>query len=248
MQRLTLPDGIELAYRHSAGEAPTVVFLPGFRSDMTGTKASFLEEHCRAMRRGYLRFDYRGHGASSGRFEDCCIGDWKVDALAMLDQVVRGPALLVGSSMGGWIALLCARDRVDQVRGLVLLAPAPDFTERLIWKRLDEAGRRRLLEEGMIREPSPYGEPVPITHHLIEEGRSHLLLDDGPIPIRCPVHILHGQQDEEVPFQLSLELAEKLETPQVTVELVKDGDHRLSRPEDLRRLARVVDEIWDLVR
>ena len=248
MRRLSLPDGTELAYVLTPGESPTVVFLPGFLSDMTGTKASFLEEHCRAMRRAYLRFDYRGHGASSGRFEDCCIGDWKVDALAMLDRIVGGPALLVGSSMGGWIALLCARDRPEQVKGLVLIAPAPDFTERLVWQRLDEATRRRLVEEGVIREPSPYGEPVTITHHLVEEGRSHLLLDDGPVPVRCPVHILHGQRDEEVPFELSLELARKLETPHVTVELVKDGDHRLSRPEDLRRLARILDEMWDLVR
>ncbi len=246
MPELSLDAGIRLAYERRPGRPPMVVFLPGFRSDMEGTKALFLEAHCEKRGQAYLRFDYRGHGRSSGSFADFTIGQALEDSLAVLDRLVEGPAVLVGSSMGGWVALLAARERPEQVRGLVLVAPAPDFTERLMWQAWDAEKRARLLQEGMIHEPSDYEEPVPITRKLIEDGRRHLLLDRGAIPIRCPVHILHGQQDEAVPWELSLELAAKLETPHVTVELVKDGDHRMSEPPQLARLAAALDRILEV--
>ncbi len=246
MPRLSLDAGNHLAYERRAGKPPTVLFLPGFRSDMEGTKALFLDAACAERGRACLRFDYRGHGRSSGRFEDFTIGQALEDTLAVLDRLVEGPVVLVGSSMGGWVALLAARDRPERLRGLVLVAPAPDFTERLMWRAWDEEKRARLLEEGVIHEPSDYEEPVPITRKLIEDGRRHLLLEAARIPVRCPVHILHGQRDEAVPWELSLELAAKLETPHVTVELVKDGDHRLSEPADLGRLAAALDRILEV--
>ncbi len=246
MPELSLDAGIRLAYRHRPGTAPTVIFLPGFRSDMEGTKALHLDAHCGRRGRSYLRFDYRGHGRSSGSFEEFTIGRAKEDALAVLDRLVEGPAVLVGSSMGGWVALLVARERPERVRGLVLVAPAPDFTERLMWRIWDEEKRARLLAEGVIYEPSDYEEPVPITRALIEDGRRHLLLEGASLPVRCPVHVIHGQRDEAVPWELSLELAAKLETPHVTVELVKEGDHRLSEPVHLARLAAALDRILEV--
>lgn len=234
--RLPFGDGQWLAFERLAGRPPTVVFLPGYRSDMTGTKASHLHAVCRRLGQAYLRFDYRGHGQSSGRFDDGTIGGWLEDALAMLDRVVKGPVLLVGSSMGGWIALLAARARPRQICALLLVAPAPDFTERLLWRRFDPTTRERLLREGVIHEPSDYGEPYPFTRALIEEGRRHLLLEGEALEIACPVHILHGRRDADVPLALALELAGKLESPHVTLEILGDGDHRLSRPQDLARL------------
>lgn len=241
--RLELADGHWLAYDRLAGRAPTVVFLPGYRSDMSGTKASFLHEVCARRGQAYLRFDYRGHGRSSGRFEEGTIGSWLDDALAVLDRVVGGPFVLVGSSMGGWIALLAGLRRSDRLRGLLLVAPAADFTERLLWQRFDPATRERLLREGVIHEPSDYGEPYPFTRALIEEGRRHLLLDRGEIALPCPVAILHGRRDADVPLALSLELVARLEVPEVRLEVVGDGDHRLSRPKDLARLEAALDHL-----
>ena len=246
MPELSRDGGIRIAYERRPGTPPTVVFLPGFRSDMEGTKAFHLDAHCERCGRAYLRFDYRGHGRSSGRFETFTIGGAKEDTLAVLDELVEGPAVLVGSSMGGWVALLAAIARPERVRGLVLVAPAPDFTERLMWRAWDAAKRARLEREGMVFEPSDYEEPVPITRALIEDGRRHLLLEAATVPVRCPVHILHGQRDEAVPWELSLELAAKLETPHVTVELVKEGDHRMSEPAQLARLAHALDRILEV--
>ncbi len=246
MPELSRDGGIRIAYERRPGTPPTVVFLPGFRSDMEGTKALHLDAHCGRCGRAYLRFDYRGHGRSSGRFETFTIGGAKEDTLAVLDELVEGPAVLVGSSMGGWVALLAAIARPERVRGLVLVAPAPDFTERLMWRAWDAAKRARLEREGVVFEPSDYEEPVPITRALIEDGRRHLLLEAATVPIRCPVHILHGQRDEAVPWELSLELAAKLETPHVTVELVKEGDHRMSEPAQLARLAHALDRILEV--
>ena len=239
-------DAPPLAYCPTPGTQPTVVFLTGFRSDMTGGKALHLEAHSQRLGRAFLRFDYRGHGASGGRFEDGCIGDWYADALAILDHVVTGPVVLVGSSMGGWIMLLVAMARPERVRGLVGLAPAPDFTRDLIAPRLTPPQKAALHRDGRFLAPSDYGDPVPITRRLLEDGERHLVLD-RPIPFRGPVHLLHGQQDPDVPWQTSLRLAACLESAAVTVELVKDGDHRLSRDEDLRRIAAAVDRVLDQV-
>lgn len=239
-----LATGERLAYVRTPGRPPTVMFLTGFRSDMTGGKALHLERHCAARGQAFVRFDYRGHGASSGRFEDGTIGDWRDDALTILDRVVQGPAVLVGSSMGGWIMLLAALARSEQVRGLVGIAAAPDFTADLIRPGLAPHHRTVLARDGVFYAPSAYGEPTPITGRLLDDGDRHLVLR-GTLPLRCPVHLLHGQQDPDVPWTTSLRLAAALESPAVTVELVKDGDHRLSREEDLKRIADALDRVLD---
>ncbi len=229
-----------IAYRAMAGSAPGVMFCGGFMSDMTGTKATALEAHCRRTGRAFVRFDYSGHGASGGAFRDGSIGAWRDDALAVLDRVASGPQILVGSSMGGWIVLLLALARPERVAGLVGVAAAPDFTEDLIWSTLDDEGRRTLAETGEIVMPCDYGDdPYPITMGLIEEGRDHLLLGE-PIGLRCPIHLLQGMRDEDVPWRTALRIAEQVESDSVVVELIKDGDHRLSRDEDLARLTAAV--------
>ncbi len=237
--RLDRGDGVSLAARPLPGRSPTVVFLPGFRSDMEGDKASDLARRCAASGQAMLRFDYSGHGASGGRFEDGTISRWTEDALAAIDRLTAGPLILVGSSMGGWIALLVALARPHRVGGLIGLAAAPDFTERLMWDAMAPPERAQLLAEGVLMLPSAYGPPTPITRALIEDGRGHLLLD-GPIPITAPVRLLHGQADPDVPWETSLRLADRLTGADVRVILVKDGDHRLSRPADLALLGEVL--------
>ena len=232
-----------IAYRTVEGAGPGVMFLGGFMSDMTGTKATALEAHCRQAGRAFVRFDYSGHGESGGAFRDGTIGAWRDDALAVLDEVAGGPQILVGSSMGGWIMLLVALARPERVAGLVGVAAAPDFTEDLIWSTLDDEGRQRLTETGEIVMPCDYDEePYPITMGLIEEGRSHLLLR-APIPLDCPMHLLQGMVDEDVPWRTALRVAELVESGGVVVELVKDGDHRLSRDQDLERVCVAVDTV-----
>ena len=240
---LARDDGETLAYRRSAGRSPGVVFLGGFKSDMTGAKAGALEAHCRAAGRAFVRFDYLGHGASSGAFTDGTIGRWADDAVAVLDLLTDGPQVLVGSSMGGWLMVLAALARPARVRALVGVAAAPDFTQRLMWDRFTEAQRRALETNGSLRLPSDYGDdPYPITRRLIEEGRRHLVLD-APIGFAGPVRLLHGMADADVPWRASVDLADRLTGGDVLVALVKGGDHRLSTPEDLARLARAVDEV-----
>jgi pimeloyl-ACP methyl ester carboxylesterase len=246
MERLARGSGEWVAYERHPGRTPEVLFLGGFASDMTGTKALRLDAHCRARGQAFTRFDYRGHGASSGQFTDGTIGEWAADALAVLDRVVEGPALLVGSSMGGWIMLLVALARPERVKGLIGIAAAPDFTERLMKDAMTAEEAATLARDGVLLQPSEYGAPLPITARLLDEGRDHLVLDQ-PIPIGCPVHLLHGQADPDVPFELALELADRLESRAVTLELVKDGDHRLSREADLRRLTAALDRIVEAV-
>jgi pimeloyl-ACP methyl ester carboxylesterase len=246
MERLARGSGEWVAYERHPGRTPEVLFLGGFASDMTGTKALRLEAHCRARGQAFTRFDYRGHGASSGQFTDGTIGEWAADALAVLDRVVEGPALLVGSSMGGWIMLLLALARPERVKGLIGIAAAPDFTERLMKDAMTPEEAATLARDGVLLQPSEYGAPLPITARLLDEGRDHLVLDQ-PIPIGCPVHLLHGQADPDVPFELALELADRLESRAVTLELVKDGDHRLSREADLRRLTAALDRMVEAV-
>ena len=213
---------------------------------MAGTKATFLDDVCAARGLPYVRFDYSGHGVSGGRFEDGTIGAWAEDAIAVIDHVADGPLILVGSSMGGWLMLLAALARPERVAGLIGLAPAPDFTEALIWNRLAAEAREQLMRDGRLAQPSAYAdEPTVITRGLIEEGRRHLLLS-APIGIRCPVRLLHGMADPDVPHRLSLDLAERLVSSDVRVTLIKDGDHRLSRAEDLALLGATIDELMDL--
>lgn len=233
------PNG-RIAYVASPGRPPTVLFLGGLKSDMTGTKATFLDAWCRARGQAFLRFDYTGHGASAGRFEDGTIGTWTADALAVLDRLTEGKVVLVGSSMGGWVMLNAALARPDRVAALVGIAAAPDFTEDLLWDRWDEEARATLLIHGVVIEPNPYDAAgYPYTRALIEDGRRHLRLR-APIPLACPVRLLHGQQDDAVPWQTSLRLADRLAGGDVQVTLLKDGDHRLSREADLSLLARTL--------
>jgi pimeloyl-ACP methyl ester carboxylesterase len=242
-QSLTRPQGATIAYHRCGGTAPGVVFLGGFRSDMTGAKALFLEDYCRRRRRAYVRFDYFGHGQSSGDFADGTIGRWRDDAIAVIDSLTEGPQLLVGSSMGGWIMVLAALARPERVHALVGIAAAPDFTKDLLPRRLDAAQRRELRENGRVILPSDYDPAGYLyTNALVEDGNRNLVLRE-PIPLACPVRLLHGIADESVPWRQSLHLAEQLVSTEVTVTLIKDGDHRLSRDADLARLARVIDSL-----
>ncbi len=236
-------DGVELAWRRRAGRGPGVMFLGGFNSDMTGTKAEELSAFCAAENRAFLRFDYSGHGASGGRFEDGTIGRWAEDAACAFDRLTEGPQVLVGSSMGGWMALLLALRRPERVAALVGIAAAPDFTA-LIVETLPAGAREAIAREGVWRRPSEYGDPYPITRALLEEGERHMLLrGGGPIPISAPVRLLHGQRDPDVPWELSLRVAEAVAGEDVQVVLVKDGDHRLSRPQDLALLRRTLSAL-----
>ena len=255
--RLTHPKHIDvglgaaartLAYRQRQGsEARSgVVWLGGFRSDMLATKAEALDGFCEANQRCFVRFDYSGHGESSGDFRDGTISRWLEDARAIVDATTHGAQILVGSSMGGWLALLLARDLAAAGRslaGLVLIAPAVDFTEALLWKGLDAEARHTIEAEGVYLRPSAYApEPVPITRGLIEDGRRHLLLG-GVIRSHAPVHILQGMLDADVPWRHAMTLVEHFAADPVVVTLIKDGDHRLSRPQDIKRLIAAVEGI-----
>ena len=223
------------------------MFLGGFMSDMTGTKAMALETFCRDQGQAFVRFDYTGHGQSSGKFIDGTIGSWAKDAQAVLDTVAKGPQILVGSSMGGWIMLLVARARPERIAGMVGIAAAPDFTEDLLGNWTTAEHRAALERDGVCYLPDDQGEPsYPITRALIEDGRNQLVLR-GEIPIRCPVVLVHGMKDLEVPFDTSIKLAGRLAASDVTVTLVKDGDHRMSDPPFLEHvfagLERVLSKI-----
>ena len=226
-------DGVPLAWRRLSGRGPGVVFLGGFNSDMTGSKAEFLAGWCEARGTPFLRFDYSGHGASGGRFVDGTIGRWAEDAARVVAALTDGPQVLVGSSMGGWIALLLARRMA--IRALVGIAPAPDFTEDLMWPEFTPDQRAMIERDGVWHRPSAYGDPYPITRALIEDGRNHLLLR-APIALEAPVRILQGQQDPDVPWRHALRIAEAVKGGDVRIHLIKDGDHRLSRPQDLALL------------
>ena len=240
---LTRPDGATIAYRRVAGKGPTVVFLGGFKSDMTGTKATALDAHCRAEGRAFLRFDYFGHGASSGDFRQGTIGRWADDALAAIDILTDGPLVLVGSSMGGWIMLLAALARPERIKALIGVAPAPDFTEDLMWPSFSPEVRAEIETKGEYARPSAYGpDPYPITRRLIEDGRKRLVMRQA-VRLDVPVRILQGMRDPDVPWRHALKLIEALKSKDVVLELIKDGDHRLSEPADIARLLRTVDEL-----
>jgi len=233
---LTREDGATIAYHRRVGRAPGIVFLGGFMSDMSGTKATALDTWCRARGQSFLRFDYFGHGDSSGDFADATIGRWKEDALAVFDKLTDGPQVLIGSSLGGWLMLLLAQARPGRVKALIGIAAAADATEDLMWAQFPEEVRARIRGDGWARIPSTYGEQgYLITSKLIEDGRQHLVMR-GTIPLACPVRLLHGMRDDEVPWQRSLDLAQHLAGDDVRVLLIKDGDHRLSREQDLELL------------
>jgi pimeloyl-ACP methyl ester carboxylesterase len=235
-------DGERLAWRRTDGAGPTVVWLGGFHSDMGGTKAQALADWAMAGGRAYLRFDYFGHGESSGDFAHGTITRWRADVLAVIDELIEGPLILVGSSMGGWLACLAAMARPQRIAGLVLVAPAADFTERLIWPALDAAARKAIETDGFWLRPSAYEDPYPITRELIEDGARWSILP-GPLAITAPVRVLQGGADPDVPCRHALELVQAIEGDDVVFTLIRDGDHRLSRPADLQRLIGAVEEL-----
>ena len=239
---LERPDGAKIAWRHVAGAGPTVVWLGGFRSDMAGAKAQALADWALASGRAYVRFDYFGHGESSGDFADGTITRWREDALAVLDELVEDQAVLVGSSMGGWISCLAAAAVPERIKALVLIAPAPDFTEKLMAPEMTEADRAELAQTGVWLRPSDYGEPYPITRELLEDGARWSILPE-PVNVHAPVRILQGGADPDVPWRHALELAQALRSQDVVFTLIKDGDHRLSRPQDIARLIEALDEV-----
>lgn len=246
IQMLGREDGHSVAFMRQAGALPGLVFVGGFRSDMTGTKADFLADYAGKRGHAYLRFDPLGHGASSGRFEDGTISRWRDDLLAVLDRQSEGPQILVGSSMGAWLCCLAIAARPDRIAGFTAIAPAPDFTERLIRPALSPEQSAALARDGLVTLPSAYGEPTPITRALLADGVRNTVLP-GPIHVPGPVRILHGLADPDVPWQLGIKLAEACESPDVTVTLVKDGDHRLSRAPDLARLAATLDGLIEAI-
>ncbi len=240
----------KLAVRRRSGVTPGLLWLGGFKSDMGGTKAVALDRWAAAHQRHCVRFDYSGHGESDGKFTDGTISRWLDESIAVFDAYCHGPQVLVGSSMGAWLALLLARElrRREPPHGrlspaaLVLIAPAVDFTEELMWKRFPAPVKRKLESEGVWERPSQYSsEPYPITASLIEDGRRHLLLG-GLIETGCPVRILQGVADPDVPWRHAVELVSRLAQDDVVLSLIKDGDHRLSRPEDIERLIGAVSE------
>lgn len=237
--------GQRLAYRKSGGAPghPRLVWFSGFNSDMAGGKVLALEAWAAERSIPFLAFDYSGHGLSEGVFEDGTISGWRQDCLTIINELTGDdPLVLVGSSMGGWMALLTALARTDRVVGMTLIAPAPDFTQKLMWAGFDEDVKRQIMEEGVWLRPSDYGDPYPITRALIEDGKQWQIMD-GEIALRCPVRILQGLLDDAVPWEHSLSLVSKLQSEDVTYTLVKDGDHRLSRDQDIARLLQTVGEL-----
>jgi pimeloyl-ACP methyl ester carboxylesterase len=249
---LHIGDGAErraIAVRAQAGAAPGLFWLGGYKSDMKGTKAAALADWAAEASRACVRFDYSGHGESEGAFTDGTIGRWLADGLAVFDACCEGPQILIGSSMGGWLALLLTRELkwrgyngAAAIAGMVLIAPAVDFTEELMWKRFTPEIKRELEDNGVWARPSQYSpEPYLVTRRLIEEGREHLLLG-SLIETGCPVRILQGVEDPDVPWRHAVELTSRLASDDVVLTLVKDGDHRLSRPEDIERMIAAVKE------
>ena len=242
--------GRRIAVRARAGSGPGLFWLGGFKSDMRGTKALALDAWAAEHGRACIRFDYSGHGESGGAFVDGTIGRWLEEGVAVFEQFCRGPQVVIGSSMGGWMALLLARAIAQReaagaaLAGLVLIAPAPDFTEQLMWNAFSDEVREEIRTKGVWMRPSEYGDgaPYPITRALIEEGRNHLLLGSA-IEVGCPVRILQGAQDPDVPWQHAFALAHRLPAEDVVLTMIQDGDHRLSRPQDIARIVAAVAEM-----
>jgi alpha-beta hydrolase superfamily lysophospholipase len=233
-----------IAFRLAEGNSPALLWLPGFLSDMASTKAASVAEWAAAAGLGMMRLDYSGHGLSDGDLRQAAIGDWLEESFAMWQRMGGGPRIIIGSSMGGWLALLLARHlaltgRAKELAGLVLIAPAFDMTEALMWRELPQAAKDEVERNGVTFVPSAYADPYPITKRLIEEGRSHLL-EGKPFDPGCPVRILQGMRDANVPWRHALALVDLLSGADVELTLVKNGDHRLSEPQDLRRLSATI--------
>ncbi|NDR59127.1 alpha/beta fold hydrolase [Aliiruegeria sabulilitoris] len=241
-QFLTTPQGRRIAYHQSAGEGPTVMFCHGLRSDMEGTKALYLEEWARAQCRAFIRFDCSGHGKSSGAFEEGCIGDWAEDAAAVMTGLVDGKVVLVGSSMGGWLSLLMARDLSERLAGLVTIAAAPDFTEDGFWAEFSEAQRAEVMEAGQVSLPSDYGDPLIVTRRIIEDGRERLVLR-SPLPLPFPTRFLQGTADADVDPSVALRLLDHATGDDIRLTLVKGADHRFSEPDELSLIVTAVEEV-----
>jgi pimeloyl-ACP methyl ester carboxylesterase len=239
---LTTTQNRRIAYHQIAGRGPGIVFLGGFKSDMEGTKALYLETIAKDQGRAFLRFDYSGHGQSSEAFTDGCIGDWAQDATEVILRLTNGPQVLVGSSMGGWIALLVARAHPEKLAGLVTIAAAPDFTEDSMWDGFSPAQRGELVSDGQVALPSGYGEPYIITRRLIEDGRDHLVLR-SPLHVSVPVRMLQGTADRDVPQSVALRLLDHLDGPDVRLILVAGADHRFSEPQTLELIGTTMAEV-----
>jgi len=240
---LSLADS-RIAYQRQVGEkkSPGILFLGGYVSDMTGSKATFLSAQAKKKRKSFLRFDYRGHGRSSGDFFEMTIGDWLQDALAVFDKLTAGPQIIVGSSMGGWMGLLLAKARPKRIKAFIGVAAAPDFTEDLVWKRLSPSARKKIQQTGVHYESDAFrGHKVPFTMKLIKEGRKHLVLR-SPLRLPCPVRLLQGMKDPDVPWEYAPHIAKKLLADDIRVTLIKDGGHSLSEPENLRLLWHTIEE------
>lgn len=231
----------KLAYAYTEGDGPCIVFLPGYRSDMDGSKAVHLEQWAASTGRSFLRLDYSGHGNSGGVFEDGCIGDWAADAALVIKEVVTGPLILVGSSMGGWVACILAK-RLSQTVGFVGIAAAPDFTEEEFWAGFNAIERRQVMEEGHLEMPSLYEDPYWVTKKLIEDGRDHLVLRT-PLNMPWPVRLLQGTEDEAVARDTALKLLDHIESDDLRLTLVKGADHRFSSPACLALIERILSEI-----
>lgn len=241
LQYLDTPRSRRLAYVKSDASGPTIVFLGGYKSDMSGTKAVWLEDWCRARGQAYLRFDYSGHGQSSGAFEEGCIGDWAEDAEAVIKATCNGPLVLVGSSMGGWISLLLTQ-RLKNIVGLVTIAAAPDFTEDGFWAGFSDQIRTQILEQGYYDMPSDYGAPYRVTRRLIEDGRDHLVLR-APLPLPFPVRCLQGTADAAVTRDTALRLLDHADSPDMALTLLKGADHSFSAPDCLPLIAGAIEEV-----
>ena len=241
-QILTRENGTSIACNKLEGDPPGLIFMSGFMSDMNGSKALALEQHCQERGLAFLRFDYMGHGNSSGNFADGTIGLWAQNALTAFDELTEGPQIIIGSSMGGWMMILTAVSRPERVAGLVGIAAAPDFTEDLLPKQLTEIQLSKIQEDGFVVIPSEYEIPYTITKNLLDDGTQHLVLRNE-IPLDCPVRLLHGLEDTSVPWETALKIQNMVRSKDVEVTLIKNGDHRLSREEDLEKLKKTVMEI-----
>ena len=241
-QILTRENGTSIAYNKLEANPPGLIFMNGFMSDMNGSKALALEQHCQERGLAFLRCDYMGHGNSSGNFADGTIGLWAQNALTAFDELTEGPQIIVGSSMGGWMMILTAVSRPERVAGLVGIAAAPDFTEDLLPKQLTEIQLSKIQEDGFVVIPSEYEIPYTITKKLLDDGTQHLVLRNE-IPLDCPVRLLHGLEDTSVPWKTALKIQKMVRSKDVEVTLIKNGDHRLSREEDLEKLKKTIMEI-----